>query len=158
MFMNRDVVQTFLDATNEYAEMVDCKSWKMLEEKEFLAFLVIIIYMGVVKLPERAMYWQRDSFGQDSPENSCQQGALNRYSLIGTGLLCLRVREQQPRRMIPSILLLGSWNSWLKSLKLTGDSTNSSTSMRCPYTIRGDINAAATIQISLRSGTSKLSA
>ena len=65
LFLNQEIVRQFLSATNEYAEMVGTKSWKALKEREFLAFIVIIIFMGVVKLPERAMYWQKDSFGQD---------------------------------------------------------------------------------------------
>ena len=69
MFLNQEIVRQFLSATNEYAEMVGTKSWKALEEREFLAFIVIIIFMGVVKLPERAMYWQKDSFGQDFPRD-----------------------------------------------------------------------------------------
>ena len=69
LFLNQEIVRQFLSATNQYAEMVGTKLWKAVEEKGFLAFIVIIIFMGVVKLPERAMYWQRDSFGQDFPRD-----------------------------------------------------------------------------------------
>lgn len=60
----------------------NCQRWKAIVEKEFLAFTVIIIFMGVVKLSVRT-----------SSETSYQHSALNRYCLIGTGLLCLRVKE-----------------------------------------------------------------
>jgi Transposase IS4 len=68
LFMNFDIVEQFVEATNSYAEMIDTKNWKKLTNKEFLAFVVIIVFMGVVKLPERTMYWQKDSFGQDFPK------------------------------------------------------------------------------------------
>ena len=44
--------------------MVDVPNWKQLTEKEFLNFVFIIIFMGLVKLSERAMYWQQDEYGQ----------------------------------------------------------------------------------------------
>ena len=67
LFMNKDIALTFVESTNLYAAMMEVPNWKILTEKEFLNFTFIIIFMGVVKLPERAMYWQQDDYGQPLP-------------------------------------------------------------------------------------------
>ena len=67
MFMHGDITSKFVASTNQYAALMNVPNWKELTEREFLHFIFIIIFMGVVKLPERCMYWQKDDYGQAFP-------------------------------------------------------------------------------------------
>jgi hypothetical protein len=58
------VCQTFIDATNAYARDTQKLGWEELTLPEFYAFIGIILFMGVVKLPSRAMHWQNGIFNQ----------------------------------------------------------------------------------------------
>lgn len=74
LYMNHDIVTRLVESTNEYAGMVQCRTWKMLDETEFLYFITIIVFMGIIKLPERPMYWRKDSYGQDFPKKIMSAG------------------------------------------------------------------------------------
>lgn len=55
----------FCNATNSFAHsQPNSKDWIDLEPAEFANFLGIILYMGVVKLPQRGMYWSDRFVGQ----------------------------------------------------------------------------------------------
>lgn len=68
IFLSDDILTRFCNATNDYAAMIESKSWGELTIPEFKVFICIIVFMGIVKLPERVMYWQKGQFGQQFPQ------------------------------------------------------------------------------------------
>jgi hypothetical protein len=64
LFWTEVVCAQFVDATNEYAHDTHKAEWVKLTVLEFYAFIGIILYMGIVKLPSRAMHWQNGIFNQ----------------------------------------------------------------------------------------------
>jgi hypothetical protein len=55
------IINTFIAATNSYAQNTAKKGWKPLTANRFLKFLAMILYMGLVKMPER----RRSYFSKD---------------------------------------------------------------------------------------------
>jgi Transposase IS4 len=89
LLLDASLVSQFVLETNHCAEQWGTKNWKLLTEIEFITFVVIIIFMGIVKLPERSMYWQRNDYGQRS---TCQRGNLRELCHTGIGYLCPKMR------------------------------------------------------------------
>jgi Transposase IS4 len=67
LFLDEYLIGQFVKVTNYCAEQWGTRNWKILSAPEFILFVVIIIFMGKVRLPERAMYWQRNDYGQKLP-------------------------------------------------------------------------------------------
>ena len=69
------------------------KLWTPLVASELLAFIGIVIYMGVVKLPPRDMYWDtRRALGVQAIKN-CM--ARDRFSMISSALPPLRALRSE---------------------------------------------------------------
>ena len=56
-FISRRCMRNFCECTNAYAMLAERKNWTPLTTKEFRKFLAILLYMGIVDLPSREMYW-----------------------------------------------------------------------------------------------------
>ena len=65
LFFTTQVVESLVANTNKYAESHD-KSfrWQPLTGRKFYAFLAIVIFMGMVRVPSVQDYWEQDMFGQ----------------------------------------------------------------------------------------------
>ena len=68
IFLSDDILTRFCNATNDYAAMIESKSWGELTIPEFKVFICLIVFKGIVKLPERVTYWQKGQFGQQFPQ------------------------------------------------------------------------------------------
>ena len=70
LFVSQASINTIVENTNKFANKLKTDKsyfrWFQLTSKEFLAFLGIIIFMGLVDVPSLAEYWNNDGFfGQD---------------------------------------------------------------------------------------------
>jgi hypothetical protein len=71
MFLSQQILQVIVNNTNAYAARLTTKlitfCWsKLLTVREFLAFISIIYFMGLVDVPNIKDYWKHDNFfGQD---------------------------------------------------------------------------------------------
>jgi hypothetical protein len=52
LFLDVTLVGQFVKESNYCAEQWETKNWKILTPQEFVLFVVIIIFMGIVRLPE----------------------------------------------------------------------------------------------------------
>jgi hypothetical protein len=67
LFFDEEIVQQFVDETNKYAaaEEEQMLTANPVDVEEFWRFLAVCVFMGVVRLPERALYWSNDpNYGQ----------------------------------------------------------------------------------------------
>ena len=63
LFFDNEIMTTFVDQTNAYAATVNSRNWtRDTDIVEFKLFLAIILYMGILRLPEIEMYWSDPLF------------------------------------------------------------------------------------------------
>ena len=75
LFLSQATIQTIVQNTNEYAAQIAAKwksfKWVPLTSHDFLSFISLIIFMGLVDLPALSDYWSSDGFfGQNFIKNS----------------------------------------------------------------------------------------
>jgi hypothetical protein len=56
------ILSTFVDATNAYAKGVGRAEWTDVTVVEFQTFLGLLLYFGVLQLPQRRMAWSKSMF------------------------------------------------------------------------------------------------
>jgi hypothetical protein len=56
------LLSTFVDATNAYAKGAERAEWTDVTMVEIQAFLGLILYFGVLQLPQRRMAWSKSMF------------------------------------------------------------------------------------------------
>ncbi|XP_019750737.1 piggyBac transposable element-derived protein 4-like isoform X2 [Hippocampus comes] len=63
LFFSASVVRTIIDNTNANAEKKQAKAksfrWKLLTVPEFYVFIAVVIFTGIVKVPDRDDYWTK---------------------------------------------------------------------------------------------------
>ena len=86
IFLSDDILTRFCNTTNNYAAMMESKSWGELTVPEFKVFICVIVFMGIVKLPGSGLCTdRRDSLDSNFHRNSCLHGDSSRSSRTGTG-------------------------------------------------------------------------
>ena len=99
LFFSQSSIDVIVANTNKYANKIKADKsyfrWFRLSAKEFLAFIGIIIFMGLVEVPTLTEYWNDDGFfGQDFVPSSGMNRA--RFMNILTALhLCDFEQDRQ---------------------------------------------------------------
>ena len=57
LLFSDEIMQTFVEATNDFAKATNRKKWRKLTIPEFKTFLAMVLYLGLVKYPSRGMAW-----------------------------------------------------------------------------------------------------
>lgn len=71
LYLTPNILDSFITSTNLYAEERKTPNWKPLNVKTLIYFIILIIFMGIVKLPSRENYWQKETtgrYGQSLPK------------------------------------------------------------------------------------------
>jgi hypothetical protein len=63
LFFDDEIMQTFVDNTNNFGKAKDPK-FKLVTHDEILKFFGLIMFMGIVDIPQRRMYWGNTKYTQ----------------------------------------------------------------------------------------------
>lgn len=97
-FFDEEVMNVIVTETNRYAEQKKSKSWYPVTTNEMFAFIGMIIYMGLVPLPVKELYWSTNPLFY--VEKIASVMPVNRFKKILSNLH-LNDNEKMPGRDKP---------------------------------------------------------
>ncbi len=71
LFMDDEIVATFVKNTNDYARDTNKKDWKDVDEGDVMRLWAVMFFMGIVQISDRRRYWEEEPslFGQPFVSN-----------------------------------------------------------------------------------------
>jgi len=102
-FLSLKTISVIVENTNSYSEQLKTKlksfKWFPLTAKEFLAFLSLIFFMGMVEVPVIRDNWNQDNFfGQDFVRNS----GMTQHKFQNIFAKLKRMQQMSARRKLAS--------------------------------------------------------
>ena len=101
LFWDDHIITTFCEETNSWTRNENVRGWRDVDAAEMKGFWALILFMGVLKLPERRFAWDNSAFGSQYCQTSLSYGRfeqiLKALHWKDASQVCKRDREKLNR-------------------------------------------------------------